>query len=83
MPTAAVMALEAHGAIAGTASALMGTLQFLTGAVVMASVGLFADSTARPMVTAIAGCAMLTWILARLILGASAAAKPHSQPHTP
>ena len=32
VPTTAVLALDAHGSIAGTASALMGTLQFVTGA---------------------------------------------------
>ena len=32
IPTTSVLALEKHGAIAGTASALLGTLQMLTGA---------------------------------------------------
>jgi len=58
MPATAVMALDAHGAIAGTASALMGTLQFVTGALVMGVVGLFADGSARPMVAGITGCAL-------------------------
>ena len=60
MPSAAVLALDAHGEIAGTASALMGTLQFMTGAAVMALVGLFVDGTARPMVAGIAGAALMT-----------------------
>lgn len=60
MPSAAVLALDAHGEIAGTASALMGTLQFMTGAAVMALVGLFVDGTARPMVAGIAGSALMT-----------------------
>ena len=81
LPTTAVLALEAHGAIAGTASALMGTLQFVTGAAVMATVGLFADTTARPMVAGIACCALLAWILARLTLGSGAVPTPH--PRTP
>ena len=34
IPTSSVLALEEHGTIAGTASALMGTLQFMTGAIV-------------------------------------------------
>jgi hypothetical protein len=34
----------------------MGTLQFVTGAVVKAMIGPFADGTARPMVIGIAGC---------------------------
>jgi DHA1 family bicyclomycin/chloramphenicol resistance-like MFS transporter len=69
VPTAAVLALEEHGAIAGTASALMGTLQFVTGAVVMAVVGVFVDGTARPMLVGIAGPALIalafTWITLR------------------
>lgn len=68
VPIASVLALDAHGTIAGTASSLMGTLQFLTGALVMALVGLFVDHTARPMVTGIALCAAVTWVLARLAL---------------
>lgn len=62
VPTTAVLALEEHGAIAGTASALMGTLQFVTGAVIMAFVGLFVDGTARPMVAGIAGCAIIAFV---------------------
>lgn len=59
VPTTAVLALEEHGALAGTASALMGTLQFVVGATVMAVVGLFVDGTARPMVAGIAGSALM------------------------
>lgn len=69
VPTTAVLALEEHGAIAGTASALMGTLQFVTGAVVMATVGVFADGTALPMVAGIAGCALLAYAMSRGTLG--------------
>jgi DHA1 family bicyclomycin/chloramphenicol resistance-like MFS transporter len=79
LPTTAVLALDPHGAISGTASALMGTLQFVTGAAVMAAVGLFVDTTARPMVTGIACCAVLTWILARLTLGANSTASLQAQ----
>ena len=42
IPTTSVLALEKHGAIAGTASALLGTLQMLSGALAMGVVGLFA-----------------------------------------
>jgi len=68
VPTTAVLALEEHGAIAGTASALMGTLQFVTGALVIALSGLFLDGTARPMVVAIAACAVGSLLMARLTL---------------
>jgi DHA1 family bicyclomycin/chloramphenicol resistance-like MFS transporter len=68
IPTSAVLALDEHGAIAGTASALMGTLQFLTGGVVIAITGLFADGTALPMVAGIAGSAIVTFLMAQLTL---------------
>jgi DHA1 family bicyclomycin/chloramphenicol resistance-like MFS transporter len=68
VPSTAVLALDQYGEIAGTASALMGTLQFLTGVLVMALVGWFVDGTARPMVTGIAGCAAVAFVLAQLTL---------------
>lgn len=69
VPSTAVLALEEHGDIAGTASALMGTLQFVVGALVMAVVGLFVDGSARPMVLGIAGSAIAAWLCARITLG--------------
>ena len=68
VPTAAVLALDEHGAIAGTASALMGTLQFVTGAVVMGVTGMFADGSARPMLAGIAGSAGIALVFARMTL---------------
>jgi len=68
IPTSAILALEDHGPIAGTASALMGTLQFATGAVVMAITGLFVDGTGLPMVAGIAGSALMSWLLVRVTL---------------
>lgn len=67
-PTTAVLALDRHGAIAGTASALLGTLQFVTGAVAMAITGLFLDGTPRPMVAGIFACALLTLLTTRWVL---------------
>ena len=69
-PAVSVLALDPHGPIAGTASALMGTLQFVTGAVVMAVIGFFVDGGARPMLLGIAGCASLALLLTLLTLGA-------------
>ena len=69
VPTTTVLALDNHGNIAGTASALMGTLQFVTGAVVMAIVGVFVDGTARPMVAGIAGCAVVALVMSWATLG--------------
>ncbi len=77
LPTSSVLALDEHGAIAGTASALMGTLQFMTGAAVMAAVGLFVDGTARPMLGGIAGAALITLLLTFKTLGRSAQPTGH------
>ncbi|KAB0268664.1 multidrug effflux MFS transporter [Microvirga brassicacearum] len=67
IPSTAVLALEAHGANAGTASALMGTLQLCTGATVIVLVIAFFDGTPMSMVAAIAGCGLtavtLSWTL--------------------
>jgi DHA1 family bicyclomycin/chloramphenicol resistance-like MFS transporter len=65
IPTTSVLALEEHGEIAGTASALLGTVQMLTGALLMPVVGLFSDGTPLPMVVGMAAGAFvalgLTW----------------------
>jgi DHA1 family bicyclomycin/chloramphenicol resistance-like MFS transporter len=77
IPTTTVLALEDHGAIAGTASALIATLESIIGAAVIAVVGLFLDGTARPMLGGIAGCAVATSVLAQRALGGSSlAAEP-------
>ena len=64
IPTSAVLALEHHGAIAGTASALMGSLQMIIGSAIMALAGLFANGTPRPMAFGIAACAVASFIAA-------------------
>ena len=64
VPATSVLALEAHGAIAGTASALMGTLQLASGALVMAVVSQFVDGSPRPMIAGIAGSALVALALA-------------------
>ncbi|TCV97644.1 DHA1 family bicyclomycin/chloramphenicol resistance-like MFS transporter [Luteibacter rhizovicinus] len=68
IPSSAVIALEEHGAIAGTASALMGTLQFGTGALVIAILGRFIDGTSLPMVMGIAACSLISLTFARVTL---------------
>jgi DHA1 family bicyclomycin/chloramphenicol resistance-like MFS transporter len=71
LPAAGVLSLEEHGAVAGSASALLGAIQMITAAVSMTLVGVFADHTPAPMLIGIALCAvaaMLTvmWTLRRL-----------------
>jgi MFS transporter, DHA1 family, multidrug resistance protein len=74
VPTTSVLALDEHGEIAGTASALLGTLQMVTGALVMACIAPFVDGTAMPMVTGIAACMLTAFVLAQFTL------KPVAQP---
>lgn len=74
IPTAGVLALERHGEIAGTASALMGTLQFVAAAIAMTVSGLFFDGTALPMVIGIAICALIAFGLAQATTGRRLAA---------
>ena len=64
IPTSMVMALEEHGDIAGLASSLGGTLQMLTGGVVVLIAGPFFDGTALPMIASIAACAAVAFGLA-------------------
>ncbi|TFY87087.1 Bcr/CflA family efflux MFS transporter [Pseudomonas nabeulensis] len=71
LPAAGVLSLEDHGAVAGSASALLGAIQMITAAASMTLVGVFADHTPAPMLIGIALCAvaaMLTvlWTLNRL-----------------
>ncbi|TFF14416.1 Bcr/CflA family efflux MFS transporter [Pseudomonas sp. BCA14] len=71
LPAAGVLSLEDHGAVAGSASALLGAIQMITGAACMALVGVFADHTPAPMLVGIALCAaaallVTLWTLRRL-----------------
>ena len=81
MPATAVLALDRHGAIAGTASALMGTLQFLLGAAMMGLVGMFVDGSSRPMAAGIGFCAMIvatiTWFTLGIGTGVRGANRDH------
>lgn len=74
IPTSSVLALDDQGAIAGAASALMGTLQLVLGAVVIAALGAFVDGTPLPMVAGIAAVAAIALLLAHLTLGGRGAA---------
>ena len=56
MPLATTLAMGPQGRHAGSASALIGTLQFGGGAVAGALVGLLHNGTAVPMAAVIAAC---------------------------
>lgn len=68
IPSTMVLSLEDHGPIAGMASALGGTLQMITGAVMIVVASVFFNGTALPMVATIAVCAVAAFILTRLTL---------------
>lgn len=68
IPSTAVLALEDHGPIAGTASALMGTLQLATGATMIVLVSAFFDGTPLSMVAAIAACGFTAFALSLKVL---------------
>ncbi len=65
LPCAMVGALSRHQAHAGSASALLGTLQYGGGAIAGLAMGTLADGTARPMALAILLCAALVVLAAR------------------
>ena len=66
IPTVMVLALDDHGAEAGLASSLGGTLQMLTGGAIVAIAAPFLDGTALPMLVTIALCAVMAFALSRL-----------------
>jgi DHA1 family bicyclomycin/chloramphenicol resistance-like MFS transporter len=61
MPNTTAMAMAPHGAIAGSASALLGTVQFVLGAAAGTAVGALGDGTAVPLAMVIAGCGAAAW----------------------
>ncbi len=67
MPLTVALAMGPHGAVAGSASALMGTLQFTIGAGAGALLGVLQDGTAVPMAAVIAGCGVAGWIARRVL----------------
>lgn len=67
MPNASSLALASHARSAGAASALLGVLQFVVGAVATPLVGLGGPGTAVPMAATMAGFAVLA-LLAYLSL---------------
>lgn len=62
-PNASASALAGHGHQAGTASALMGALQFLLGTLAGAAMSLWHDGSALPLATALAVCGGSGWLL--------------------
>ncbi|MWV15657.1 Bcr/CflA family multidrug efflux MFS transporter [Pseudomonas sp. L-22-4S-12] len=66
LPNATACAMAGQGSHAGSASALIGSLQFTVAAAAVGLVGVLHDGTARPMAIVIALCGGLTVLLAVL-----------------
>lgn len=67
MPNTTGLAMAPHGRVAGSASALLGTIQFVLGSIAAALVGAFANGTAVPLAVVIAGCGVAAFITNRTI----------------
>lgn len=73
-PNTTALAMSPYRAVAGSASALMGTLQFLLGAASGSLVGVFGNGTAVPFAAVIAGCALCAFVAHRSLPSDLAAA---------
>ncbi len=76
-PNGSAIAMMRHGDIAGTASALLGTNQFLIAALATIFLG-FIDNPALPMALVIAGSAVCSTLLNFLTLGAKLESAPRA-----
>ena len=66
MPSCNILAMRAHGAISGTAAALMGALGFAAGAIGSLLIGVLADGSALPLMIVIAGFSVASALAASL-----------------
>ena len=67
-PNIAAVAMAPFGEVAGSASALLGTVQFALGAVSGALVGVLHNGTLVPMTAGVAGCALAGWLIMRTLV---------------
>ena len=65
-PNTTALAMSPYGTVAGSASALLGTVQFLLGAAAGSLIGALADGTARPFAMVLAGCGFGAFVLFRV-----------------
>lgn len=76
LPTSMVLALEEHGAIAGTASSLGGTMQMMVGAAAIGIVSAVFNNTPVPLVAAVAICGLVALVLSIFALKRPVASAP-------
>jgi DHA1 family bicyclomycin/chloramphenicol resistance-like MFS transporter len=62
LPNTTALAMAPHGHVAGSASALLGTIQFVLGATTGALVGLLANGTPVPLAAVIASCGVAAFL---------------------
>jgi DHA1 family bicyclomycin/chloramphenicol resistance-like MFS transporter len=67
LPNTTALAMAPHGRVAGSASALLGTFQFVCGAIAGSLVGAFANGTPVPMAAVVAGCGATAFLANRLV----------------
>jgi len=67
LPNTTALAMASHGRVAGSASALLGTFQFVGGAIAGSLIGAFANGTAVPMAAVVAGCGATAFLANRLV----------------
>ncbi len=67
-PNIAALAMAPFGAMAGSASALLGTVQFALAAMSGALVGTLHNGTALPMAAGVATCAIAGWTVLRTMV---------------
>ena len=63
IPSLFVLAMEGHPSLAGSAYALIGTMNFAGGALIIAAAAPFADGRPLPMVVGVVCCTMLACVL--------------------
>jgi DHA1 family bicyclomycin/chloramphenicol resistance-like MFS transporter len=61
MPNTTALAMAPHGSVAGSASALLGTVQFVLGATAGTLVGVLGNGSAVPLAVVIAACGVGAW----------------------
>jgi DHA1 family bicyclomycin/chloramphenicol resistance-like MFS transporter len=74
-PNTTAAALSRYGGDAGSASALLGSLQFGLAALAGVAVGTWHDGSARPLGTVVLVCGLAAWVC-----GTLAASEPHAVP---
>jgi len=67
LPNTTALAMAPHGQVAGSASAFLGTLQFVLGATAGSLVGVFANGTPVPLAAVVAGCGATAFLTNRLV----------------